>query len=371
MTAEEVADTGHWFSQAQVDRFHEVLVSVTGDAHISRYAGRYIASSKARSDVSQYLVGMVTIETVYASMAKLVPMLTLGASTTIEKIGSGRLEITSTPSPGIDEKPYQCENRIGTFEALPKPFTSEFAHIDHPECFHNGGKCCRYVVSWNTSTSFKLRLIRNYAALATIFILLGLGAAFNLSPHSFWMVVSIIMGFNFALSMVYMAQKLKEQDRIIDAYHQNWDKQIQSANTSYNNALLVQEIGQATAAIIDSDTIMHELARLMSNRLGFDRGLILLIDDTGKLLTFRGGYGYSEAEQRRIKHMQFNLDNPDSKGVFVKVFRDQAYAILENIGNIRDSFSPKSQDLVNDFEVRSILCVPIVYSKKSLGDNRR
>ncbi|MDA8414479.1 MAG: histidine kinase, partial [Desulfobacteraceae bacterium] len=44
MKAYEVADQGCWFTQEQVDRFHEKLVELTRNEHIAREAGRYAAS---------------------------------------------------------------------------------------------------------------------------------------------------------------------------------------------------------------------------------------------------------------------------------------------------------------------------------------
>jgi len=50
----ELEDQGHWFSQRQVDRFHEVLAQKTGDPNISREVGRFAASSKASGAVRHY-----------------------------------------------------------------------------------------------------------------------------------------------------------------------------------------------------------------------------------------------------------------------------------------------------------------------------
>ena len=41
MTRYEVEDPGHWFSQQQTDRFHEIMVKKTGNSHIARDAGRF------------------------------------------------------------------------------------------------------------------------------------------------------------------------------------------------------------------------------------------------------------------------------------------------------------------------------------------
>ena len=41
MTSYEVADQGHWFTQRQIDRFHQRLSQQTKNDNISREAGRY------------------------------------------------------------------------------------------------------------------------------------------------------------------------------------------------------------------------------------------------------------------------------------------------------------------------------------------
>ena len=40
MTKYEVEDQAHWLNQRQADRFHEILVQMTGQQNIAREAGR-------------------------------------------------------------------------------------------------------------------------------------------------------------------------------------------------------------------------------------------------------------------------------------------------------------------------------------------
>jgi len=47
MKAYEVADQNHWFTQNQINRFHEVLQNLTGNLKIAREAGRYATSPDA------------------------------------------------------------------------------------------------------------------------------------------------------------------------------------------------------------------------------------------------------------------------------------------------------------------------------------
>jgi len=65
MTKDELADDAHWFTQSQVDRFHEVLVAITGDKNIARHAGRFVASAQGLNLLKQYVIGLMNIETVF------------------------------------------------------------------------------------------------------------------------------------------------------------------------------------------------------------------------------------------------------------------------------------------------------------------
>jgi len=105
----------------------------------------------------------------------------------------------------------------------------------------------------------------------------------------------------------------------------------------------------------------------MQRRLAFDRGLIFLVDDSGRHLVYSAGYGYDENEKKHLQSTNFQLDHPDSKGVFVRAFLDQKHIAVNNIRDIEETLSAKSQKLARNLGVRSLLCVPIVFENRSLG----
>ena len=172
---------------------------------------------------------------------------------------------------------------------------------------------------------------------------------------------------NLVLNIIFTSQKTNELIKIID-YHHDWaDDQIELANTRYNNSLLAQEIGQATSAIYNIDELMHRLAELMHNRLHFDRGLIMLADKERSHLIFSAGYGYADEEKQYLQNISFHLDPARSKGFFVRTFFDQQHIIITNAKDFSNSLSDKSRRMIQHFKVRSLLCVPIIYKKISLG----
>ena len=46
----QLDDEGHWFTQEQSDRFHDILVHTIKDPNIARKAGRFSATSRACSE---------------------------------------------------------------------------------------------------------------------------------------------------------------------------------------------------------------------------------------------------------------------------------------------------------------------------------
>ena len=362
---DEVADTDHWFSQSQADRFYEVIVAETGDEQIARKAGRYGASSKALNLMKLYVLGIIAVDTIFKAVAKIFPLFTRGASVSVKRLGPGKIELISKPSLGVHERPYQCENRYGFIEAIPKLFTNVFATVEHPQCLHKSDGFCRYIVSWTNPLSLRIKLWRNFIVLGGALLCMGL--FFLLPMPSLAVVASVLVLLALILSIASMHYKGRELENIIESYHHMTEEQLSATRIQYDNALLVQEIGQATAAMLNVDDLMHQLVDLLSNRLNFDRGLIMLADESGAQLVFSAGYGYSEHELSNIQNAVFHLDNPDSKGIFVRCFLDQKPIKVNNISEIKNTSSSRSQKLAHDFNVHALLCVPIVFEKTSLG----
>ena len=134
MTRYEVEDPGHWFTQTQVDRFHEKVVEESGNPEIARAAGRYTASSERIGPIKQYSLGLMTLSTVYQMVEKLYSVMSRGATAKAKVLGTNKVEITVTPKSSTKEKPYQCQNRIGTFESLAQLFAESFSNNGFSTC---------------------------------------------------------------------------------------------------------------------------------------------------------------------------------------------------------------------------------------------
>ena len=365
ITRHEVEDQAHWFSQNQTDRFQEILIKKTGNSNISREAGRFTTSHKGMGPVKQYTLGLMSLASVYLLMGKVAPTMSRAADIKTKKIGSNKVEIVATPNPGVNEKPYQCENRIGVFESLAKLFTDNLAHIDHPLCFHKGDDSCHYIITWKKTTSIIWKRIRNYSLLVSLAV--SISSYFVLPPMTWGILVVLcsLVTLSFAFFSEYIEKK--ELSKTVENQGDAAKDLIAEMNIRHNNAMLVQEIGKATSSILDIDKLIKSVAHIMEIHMDFDRGMILLANSTKDLLYYASGYGYTQERVAFLKQAEFHLDNPESKGVFVVAYKDQKPFLVNDISEIEKTLSKRSLEFAKFMKSHSLICVPIVYEQESLG----
>jgi PAS domain S-box-containing protein len=365
MTRYEVEDPAHWFTQQQVDRFHEILVRKTGDPNISREVGRFLTSSKGMGVIRQYTVGFLSPTFTYLAAGKVVSQFSKNATITTKKLGSTRVEIVVTPKPGVWEKRYQCENRIGSFESMGKIFTGKYARVEHPECYQNGQQSCRYVVSWDKLLSRWWKLVCNYTLFIILILFPGLFFYLPQTTWTIWMISALLVAACFSM----ISLRLRKNELINTIKHQRVTARdhLNQLSTSYNNALLMHEIGKVTASVVERDDLIAAVVQAMAKRLDFDRGVIMLADENKSRLVYASGYGYNRDHEQVLRETEFHLDQPDSKGFFVRAFKDQKPFLLDDVMSDRQSLSDRSRRLAEKMEVKSLICVPIVYENESLG----
>ncbi len=365
ITRYEVDDQGHWFSQDQVDRFHEMLTEKTGDPDLSRKVGRSAASSQATGPVKQYALGFMSPGTAYWMLEKISSNLSRAFKFETRQIASDKMEVLVKPRPGVKEKPHQCQNRMGLLESMAKLFTNKYAKVEHPDCIHKGAEVGRYIITWEKTPFLLWKQLRNYFSLTGIVACLGL--LFFL-PVTNWVI--LVLGCSLLTVLLWFFSvylEKKDLTKTIETQGNAAKDLLFEMDIRYRNALLVKEIGQATSTTMDIGELVNTVVNAMENRLDFDRGMIILANKNETRLVYRAGYGYSDEQERFLQEVVFHLDNPESKGVFVISFKEQRPFLINDIAEIEEDFSKRSLELARQMGVRSLICVPIVYEKKSLG----
>lgn len=365
MESYQIEDESHWFTQEEVDRFYARLVKVTGNINIAREAGRYSASPEAIGTMAKYLMGLIGPAKVFETIERVASGYTKSSSYSSRKIRANEIEITVTPLPGVEEKPYQCENRIGYFEAAVRLFNERFPKIDHPECIFRGGSCCRYNISWQESPASTLKRIRNYSAFAGFGFLAHaylLVPGFPFAPTALGILLFLIL-----FTIVCERQERKKLTVAIDNLRSSTDRLLDNLSSNYNHALMINEIGQTISKQIQIDEILAGVIRVLRKRLDYDRGLILMPNQRKTHLVYKTGYGYSEEQERMLTATAFHLNKPDSRGVLVVCYHEKKPYLVNDIAEIKDDLSLRSLDFAIRMGSKSFVCCPIIYEDECLG----
>jgi len=365
MTLYEVADEGHWFTQKQVNRFHDKLSQLTNNENIAREAGRLAASPKSTGAIRQYVLGMVSPAQAYTLLGKTAEKVTRSTNYKIHKLSSNKVEIKVNPREGVNEKPFQCENRVGFFEAITIGFTNKLPQIEHPECVFRGGKSCRYIVSWEKKFSDVWKKARNLAFL--FFVVVCIISIFIHPVVMLSAVLPLSVLILFLLSSISERIEKNELKASLNHLRNSSDQLVEKIETNYNNALMTNEIGLAVSRYTRIEDILTNVIKVSEKRLDFDRGLILLANSDKTRLVFRAGFGYTKEQEKLIKNTGFHLDRPESKGIFIVSFRRQEPFLINDINDIESTLSPRSLDFAKVLGTKSFVCCPIICDNESLG----
>ncbi|MBN1848111.1 MAG: GAF domain-containing protein [Deltaproteobacteria bacterium] len=366
MTVYELEDEGHWFTQWQVDRFHKVLEEKTGRTDIAREVGRFMATSNAPGQaLRQYVVGFLSPSAAFWLLEKFAVHISKATTIKTNRLSSNKMEVISIPKPGVHEKPYQCENRMGILEAIAKLFTNKYAEIEHTTCIHKGHDLCRYVVTWEKAPLHMWRRVRYYlisfglmACAALYFFLPSL-----VSAAAVFFFTALIVG------IVFYSESLENNELIKTIQNQKDTAEhiLNQIDIRYNDSLLIKEVGQVTSSLLDIDRLLKKIVDIMEKRLDFDRGGIWLVNQERTRLIYSIGYGYDEKIEDILQSSHFHLDNPFSMGVAVQAFKKQKPYLINDVSEISNSLSQRSQQFVKQMGTKSFICLPIVYEGESIG----
>ena len=92
-------------------------------------------------------------------------------------------------------------------------------------------------------------------------------------PPAYWDV--LVLSFLLIVIGTTLYTEHREKKELINTIRNQGDaadRLIEQINTSYNNALLIQEIGQATSMILEINQLLAFIMEALEKRLDFDRG---------------------------------------------------------------------------------------------------
>ncbi|HOO44587.1 MAG TPA: PAS domain S-box protein [Deltaproteobacteria bacterium] len=360
----DLEDMGYWYTQKQADRFNEIIVKETGNPDIAREAGQMGATARSYDTIRQFIFGFFTPMSAFNYAGKIATTLTRGGTLKTRKIGPNKVEVTAIPAQGVEEKRYQCENRMGILESVAKPFTGRFALIEHTSCLHRGDDCCRYIVTWESTVSYLLNRIRSYT---TLILSLVCGALFFIVPSTYWMSIPLLWSTSvFGLSWLKDHLEKKELKERIKDQGKTAALLLQETNKRYDDALLVQEIGTATSKMLDIDNLLETVTDKMEELLAIDRVVILLANEQQTGLVYKKGFGLSTGQEDTLSGKLFDMELLD-RGDIAENPSNEVPPLLLNGREGEEPLSRQAADISHYLDIESFVLAPIVFEGQNLG----
>jgi len=361
----EIQDEGCWFTQEQVDRFYEKAAQLSGSKSIAREAGRLAGSPGTIGALRQHTFGMLGPSLVFKIIDRLSKNLTRSSDYRSRKIKHNQFELIVRPYEGVEEKAFQCENRIGFFEAIVEGFNLGWPRIEHPECLFQGGDCCRYLITWKRTLSNVFSNIRN---LFLAFLILSLVVGFSVLPEATALYSSGILLLLFlTVGLMTEFTRRQEMTRSMANLWNSSERLTHLIDSSSRNVQMVNEVGQALVNKSSVEDVLQVVSRVMESGLDFDCGAILLSNQEETRLEVRTAFGFSQKDMQILRHTGFSLDNLNSQGPFVQAFNQKKPIIIDSTSEIKEKLSEKSRLLVEMLNIHSFLCCPIVVDNAALG----
>ncbi len=367
MELQQVEDEGHWFTQRQVNRFQQKLQELTGNRGIAREAGLFSASPEAIDGIGRYIRGLVSAGRAYSLVSRFVPKFTRATRAESRLIGPTSAEIVITPKAGVREELYQCENRQGYLESIARHFNARLERIEHPECCFRGDPHCRYLVTWQPARASRWRRSR-IAAFALVLGALGAVVAGVLPWASLGALLPLVAVVVLLINAAAMHLDNRELRDAVDQLEHSADELVDQINVNYENALMINEIGQSLGKERSIKDILGSVVGILARRLDYDRGVILLADPDGSKLSVVAEFGYQPGQLAEMEgEAGLRLDRPAPPGALSPSSPQPRAFTMNDLAAAAAEFSPRSLEIARRLGVLSFVSCPIVYENKSLG----
>jgi len=361
----EINDEGHFLTQERINGFHRCLDERIQDPEISYKVGLHALKMKSTGTVMQYGLQFITPATMYKAVDRVYPHWARGHASRTRIVGKNRARISVSVHQGLHEKPFQCENRRGIFEAIGKIHTGRPATVTHPTCIHRGDATCEYDITWEERPSAVWKRVGAYFSLFSV--LIAAGTLFTAGPIVWTVLALCLTAVSLSIFLVGSAKNGRELAGFLKKQGDAAGQLLKENETRYQNSRLVFEIGRAGADILEVNSFLDTVLDSIARNLDFTRAMILLCDSQGQYLQYAAGFGFSRFEQQSLGGLKYPIDLENSSDLFIKILRSGNPIVLNDAQGKKAEMAPTSIALLERLKVEGLVGIPLVYKQEPLG----
>jgi HD-GYP domain-containing protein (c-di-GMP phosphodiesterase class II) len=232
--------------------------------------------------------------------------------------------------PGLALSKDLCEYNKGIYSAVPTLWGLPPARVEESTCHFEAGGCCENTIHWSLSR----------------------GRFRNLVSKVFTRKTDILR----ALQEVEGdKEKLKQAN--IELHQANEDL--------LQKVAMLKAVNTATQTIVDTSDltkIYEETMKPIVDVLGFDRALLMLLDEKSEALEFCYGVGESQGALRKLMDYRPSLDR--RQNLMIRVMQKKRPFLIRDVAS--SGLNPTNRILA-DFHVSAFVICPLIVEDKAIG----
>jgi signal transduction histidine kinase/CheY-like chemotaxis protein len=269
---------------------------------------------------------------------------------------------------------YACETYRGGLASVPSVIeNTDHATVRETACQADGSDYCEWSFEW----------VPEHRSRSLVWLAGGLGACaavaaairLGISAEPLAIVSPAVIGLigwrwrQVRLSVVELRRRLAEQRDFAEAEYDSSSTaraELQLANVElqrhFSELSVVHEVATSLSDTLDLDEILDESLHTIVNNLGFDRALIMILDESRNVLTRGRTAGASREVAAVAASLEVDLNSP---GALFRDLIDSDRAVLYE--NINGDGNPATRELAGAFGATSFLGIPLVSKGRKLG----
>jgi signal transduction histidine kinase len=267
---------------------------------------------------------------------------------------------------------HNCDYRIGLFAGIPQLFGLPIAKHRHLKCVSKGDDRCEYEFIWQAKSLvlFRKHAILGFftgAAVSSLFFWLNVFGNLN---FLILLALAAILIFYLSGVILDMRSTAKDNALISTAESNEIEETISFANQKYKEASetvrkleAVIEANMALSLKLLGSELIESVLHIIKHSLGYDRAMIMMVDETGKYLSNpKVASDSTDRDQKNVD--QLTIDLNDNNMLFSKVVHTGDPILISDIDKHPEL---KERPAIKISGSKSFVIVPLKFGARVRG----
>jgi putative nucleotidyltransferase with HDIG domain len=328
---EYLSDENNWMSSAVTVVMFENARRITGNSNVAFDVGFETMMKREMSYVQKLFLNIFATP---IGMLRRLNLLNSKLNTTkiVELVydAPGRAVVRWHWKTGIPVSKDICEYNKGIYAAIPAIWGVPPGKIEENPCQFEGGEYCEVIVSWSLLSG---RLSNFLSRLST--------------------------------RKSNLLNALEEIERDKTLLRQKF-AELSALNIDLLQKVdVLKSINKATRALVsitDTQQVLEQTMKPIVEVLGFDRAMIMLVDQKGEFLEYRYGVGEAAEAMTKISHYRIPLTR--EQNLMIRVLRKKRPVLIRDPGAA--GLNPSNRILA-DFNPSNFIVCPLIAEEKVIG----